>query len=82
MKPGNKLLISCIAVLLISCSTNSNNRPKYKVGELVCVGNQLFIVNKNYESTYGDGMYDLKKIDCKSDDCFYMVQESQIHKCL
>ena len=52
--------------------------PKFREGELVYIDNYAFIVwserSKNFK------LYSLKLIDCKSDNCFYGVLESEITK--
>ena len=82
------LLLGVVLISLISCKETPNTQPtqpevkyvpKYKSGELVYVGKDAFIVN--YYDHY-DGLYRLKKIDCKSDNCYYYILEGEITKTL
>ena len=52
--------------------------PKFKEGELVYVNDYAFIVWSERSENYR--LYSLKIIDCKSDNCFYGVLESEITK--
>lgn len=82
------LLFGVVLISLISCKETSNSKPtqpevkyvpKYGKGELVYVGKDAFIVV--YYDHY-NVLYELKKVDCKSDNCYYYILEGEITKTL
>mgnify|MGYP001059590133 CR=1 FL=1 len=81
------ILLILLCVVFIQCQPTHNNRSlelkklpdKFKKGELVCVNNLGFIVSSI--STAHIGKYYLKMLNCKSEDCIYLVLESEIKKC-
>lgn len=84
-----QILILILGLMLLSCVENKQQTnyksekkkyiPKYKAGELVCVGDYQFIIA--WSATYKDDTYFLDKVDCKRDKCRFYVLEEEIKKC-
>lgn len=72
------LLITSLSITSCFEETQQNQdveieKYKYDIGKLVYVGKEEYVV-----WSYYFGQYKLKKIDCRTDNCFYIFLESEI----
>lgn len=82
-----KQLLLIGLILLASCNPAQDKdpnytapKPKFEKNTLVYVGETEYIVSDAYVNMNNEQLYYLKKVDCRSDYCYYDVKESEITK--
>ena len=82
-----KQLLIIGLLLLSSCNPVQDrdpnyvtSKPKFEEDILVYVGDTEFIVHTRFIGLTNTWKYRLKKVDCRSDECYYTVAESEITK--